>query len=392
MRRLPRHTPLFLLPLLLAPLLLGWRCTAPAFLVHPDPTGDGVVDASDVAFVQACLGAATAAPAPSHDLYGCPLRAPADPCAPADVDGDGIVTGADLAEVTDRLGRTVCNGSEVLCGRRFDQVAYATTHNAMAATFPPYGYNLLYANQCSGVPTQLADGIRALMLDVHWYQAPGDAAPDLYLCHADCNFGHQRFVDGLAEIRAFLEAHPGEVLSFIFETDVDTVGREAEIRDAFAASGLLSYVHAQTRGDPWPTLGEMVASGRRLVVLTDDPSNAGCGAADPCPWYMYEWDQLAFETPFQAATPADFTCSDGRGEPGNDLMIFNHFLTQNTSYIGFAAQVNPARVLGTRAEQCWAYQGRIPNFVTVDYYEIGDLRRVVDLLNYLWGRTGGAAP
>jgi len=36
-----------------------------------------------------------------------------------------------------------------------------------------------------------------------------------------------------------------------------------------------------------------------------------------------------------------------------------------------------------RALQCQAESGRLPNFVTVDYYDIGDVFSVVDKLNGL---------
>src|SRR5690606_18913434 len=123
-----------------------------------------------------------------------------------------------------------------------------------------------------------------------------------------------------------------------------------------------------------------------------DPDASGCGSGDPCPWYHHLWAAFAFETPFQAATPDEFTCADLRGEPGNDLFILNHFLTQNVGAPFFAELVNHDPLLGTRARECWAFQGRIPNFVTVDFYEIGDVLRGVNLLNYLWGQTGGAPP
>jgi hypothetical protein len=381
-----------LLPLLAC--LLGSQCSGiPVFLVDADRDDDGEVDADDVALVAGCQGADVSAPPPDVDFFGCPL--PGDPppaCAAADVDRDGAVDADDLALVEDRLGRIVCNGSDELCGRRFDQVVHATTHNAMGAIFPPYSYSILFANQCSGVPTQLADGVRSLMLDIHWWQRPGDPAPDLFLCHSDCAFGSQRLVEGLSEVRAFLDARPGEVVSFIIETNADSSGREAQIRDAFAASGLLPHAHVQAPGAPWPTLAEMRAAGRRLVVLTDDSSNAGCGAVDPCPWYHYLWADFAFETPFQAASADEFTCDDLRGEPGNDLFVLNHFLTQNVGSPFFAQQVNHEPLLSSRALACWRHQGQVPNFVTLDYYEIGSLLRSVDLLNYLWGQTGGAAP
>lgn len=368
----------------------------PTFLVDADLDDDGVVTSADLAAVTACLGTEIGLPEIQNDAGGCPVRIGPPPtgCEPADVDQSGLVTPIDVALVADRLGQPVCNGSEALCGRRFDQVAYATTHNAMSARFEPYGYSPIISNQCSGVPTQLADGIRSLMLDIHWYQPPEADQADLYLCHAECPFGHQLLTDGLTEIGEFLAAHPAEVISFIIETNADTIDMESEIRDAFAASGLVDYAHVQTPGTPWPTLGEMVAANQRLVVLTDDSSpHTGCDASGaPCPWYHYLWSQLAFETQFSYSKPKDFSCVDNRGTPANDLFILNHFLTNNIGAPNFARQVNYDPLLSLRARDCWAFQNRIPNFVTVDFYEIGSVLRTTNLLNYLWGQTSGAPP
>ena len=368
----------------------------PTFLFDADLDDDGLVTSEDFDAGTACLGAEIGLRETEIDVGGCPVRVGPPPtgCESADVDRSGLVTPIDVALVGERLGQPVCNGSEVLCGRRFDQVAYATTHNAMSARFEPYAYSILISNQCSGVPTQLADGIRALMLDIHLYQPAGADAPDLYLCHAECDIGHQLLIDGLAEIRAFLDARPAEVISFIIETSAATQDMEAEIRDAFAASGILAYAHVQTPGAAWPTLGEMVAADQRLVVLTDDASpHDGCDASGtPCPWYHHLWSNFAFETHFSYKKPTDFSCVNNRGTPGNDLFILNHFLTNNVGSTVLARKVNYAQLLAGRSRDCWEFQDRIPNFVTVDFYEIGSVLRITNLLNYLWGQTGGAAP
>ena len=380
----------------LAVVALGSCRGIPIFLLDPDVDHDGVVTEADVAIASACVGTELPLAPVTYDHGGCPLRPAPDAtgCAAADVDESGRVTQLDVDAIEAQLGATVCNGAAELCGRRFDEVAYATTHNAMSARFDPYDYSIIVSNQCSGVPTQLADGIRALMLDIHYYLPPDGDVPDLYLCHADCAFGSQLLVDGLSEIRAFLDSHPGEVVSLIIETDADTGDMEDAIRDAFDAAGLVPYAWTQTPGTPWPTLGAMVASNQRLVVLTDDATpHARCDADGvPCPWYQYLWSQLAFETPYTFSQPKNFTCADNRGEPGNDLFILNHFLTNNVGAPSYAQKVNHGFLLSRRARDCWAYQGRIPNFVTVDFYEIGDVLRTVNLLNWLWGATGGVAP
>lgn len=305
-------------------------------------------------------------------------------CAAADVDADGDVDRRDLRLVARQVGLSVCNGSPALCARRYDEVAYATSHNAFATLeegyFPP-------ANQTFTMTRQLEDGVRALMLDAWYYDADGDGRSDgAFLCHTlpFCGNPPRRLAEGLAEIGAFLDAQRGEVVTLIFESYVAA----ADVAASFAEAGLLELLHVH-EGGAWPTLGEMIARGERLVVLTDDrPSDAD---AARFPWYHYQWDALVFETPF-ALSPEElpdpgFSCAHNRGDPANDLFILNHFLTRTVGHPTFAELVNFDPFFIDRARECEAWHGRIPNFVTVDYYELGDLFGVVDALNGLDGRT-----
>ncbi len=56
-----------------------------------------------------------------------------------------------------------CNGSIELCNKRFNEVAFLTTHNAFNCQ--EHGFNL--PNQTWGITKQLHDGVRGLMLDVY---------------------------------------------------------------------------------------------------------------------------------------------------------------------------------------------------------------------------------
>src|SRR3977135_529737 len=58
-----------------------------------------------------------------------------------------------------------CNGASALCDRRLDEVIFPGTHNSFAASDEPGWY---FANQRYGISRQLDDGIRALLIDVHF--------------------------------------------------------------------------------------------------------------------------------------------------------------------------------------------------------------------------------
>lgn len=253
-----------------------------------------------------------------------------------------------------------CNGSLALCERRFDEVAYVTTHNAMSNAEDMWQA----PNQNVGIARQLEGGVRALMLDIHEW------GEDVLLCHGPCPLGSLPLADGLAIIRRFLRERRGEVLTLIFESYVPA----PRVAAAFRASGLDELVHAQLPGTPWPTLRELIDADARLVVLTDDD---GGGAYD---WYMDVWAH-AFETHYKAATTEELSCEPNRGDVANPLFIFNHFLSDPLAVPDRAAEVNANPFLLDRARECVAARGHRANFVTVDFFDVGDVGAAVAALN-----------
>ena len=259
----------------------------------------------------------------------------------------------------DDAGVNHCNGSPALCGRAYDDVVYATTHNAMSTEeegwFP--------ANQGPALGTQLRDGVRAFMLDT--YLEGGQTL----LCHGTCLLGSRPFVEALVELRTFLERNRGEVITLILEAHID----EPTTAAAFEEAGLLPLLHSQPLGRRWPTLEEMIGSGRRMVVFTESPEVT-------LPWHHYAYAYV-WDTPFSNMTPEDLGCELGRGDMSNSLFVVNHFLTAPVARRSFAEQINPAAFMRPYLERCQAETGQRPNFVAVDFYEVGDLLLVVRELN-----------
>lgn len=351
-------------PRLFAALALSGLVACVPGAPSPDLDGNGRVGPEDVEIILACSGLAPGTAG----------------CARADTDGDGVIDANDLFSLAEDYGRLVCNGSAKLCERRYDQVVHPTSHNA----FSSWARFSLYFNQWDEIPAQLEHGIRGLMLDAWPFDGNGNATIDpgeSYLCHADCGWARRPLDEGLAELRGFLEARPGEVLTIIFESYLPP----SEIAAAFERSGLSPYALEHAPGTQWPTLGEMIGSGRRLVVLSDS-----AGAGSPA-WYVPVWS-VASETPFTAATRDDLGCAPLRGDPANELFVLNHFLTRNTSVPAEAALTNETSFLVDRARRCWRERNRLPNFPTVDFATTGGAVEASRVLNDDFARYGGAPP
>ncbi len=302
----------------------------------------------------------------------------------------------------------VCNGHAALCDRAYDEVTYLTTHNAMSAADEP-GWFL--AEQPHGVVAQLDGGARALMIDVWKARPAGEyvssltvnltegreqleqsfgaeavasaerlvdrvigpptGPPALYLCHGLCEIGATPLAPTLGELRTWLDTHPDEVVTLIVENHVPA----DEIGAALVAAGLEPYVHDPGDGRTWPTLAEMVQSGRRLVVMTEE----GAGGPEH-PWLAHAFD-LTRDTPYTFPTVESFSCERNRGSEDAPLLLVNHWLSGFSNLVSAAQQVNVDDVLGPRLRQCQRERGQQPTFVGVNYYDLGDVGEVVDDLN-----------
>jgi hypothetical protein len=306
---------------------------------------------------------------------------------------------------------STCNGSRALCSRPLNEVAFAGTHNSMAAA-GERGW--LFAAQDAGIPAQLRDGIRALLIDTHYgVQTPrgvasqlapgsksrskiadevgdtfvrtaerlrktlgyrGGGTPEVFLCHAFCEVGATGAIAALTQVHRFLVAHPGEVLILSIEDDTTAKATAAAIH----ASGLDREVYRGRVTSPWPTLGEMVQRDQRVLVLVEnDPGDL--------PW-MHRQDEIAQETPYRFLTVGELrapdSCRPNRGGTRGSLLLVNHWIdTTPAPRPTLAETVNSAGFLGRRLARCRRERRMLPNIVAVDFYREGDVLGQVAKLN-----------
>ena len=311
-----------------------------------------------------------------------------------------------------------CNGSAQLCDKPLAEVVLPATHNAMSgADIPEY----LFASQDHRISRQLDDGVRALLIDTHYgLPASGGAVKtdlgkftsaernqyaeeigqeafdaalrirdrlvtgeegerQIYMCHRFCELGAVPLKETLGQIRDFVVSHPDQVLVIVNEDYVSP----KDFVDAVKQSGLDEYVYKGRIDSSSPTLGEMISSGHRVVLMAENEAGVE-------PWYRDGYGDVLQETPFRFKQVAELTdpkqlaksCRQNRGSSDNPLFLLNHWIdTSPAPKPSNAAKVNAYEALLARARRCERVRDQVPNLIAVDFYATGDLFEVVDRLN-----------
>ena len=210
-----------------------------------------------------------------------------------------------------------------------------------------------------------------------------------------------------------MDAHPAEVVTLLLgngdRTDIARYG------EAFRSSGLdkMAYIPPThpLAFDAWPTLGEMIDAGRRLVVFMD--YGADIKKVD----FILDEFAYYFETPFNTLDPTFNQCSIDRppnAKAEGRMYIVNHFLDKKLMEGGVPVDVEeqgkglvedvvsglfggkrrglgdeilvPFREkaeetnakgggegsIGTQVEKCEGLYGRRPGVVLLDFVDEGE--------------------
>ena len=302
-----------------------------------------------------------------------------------------------------------CNGSRGLCDVPLNETVFAGTHNSFSAADSP---DWFIANQRRNIPRQLRDGIRLFLLDAHWGVKSENgrvrtdfdteqrdrnrvvaALPpqilkaaerlagrvglrgeggdrELFLCHTVCELGATPMVDALVDIRKFLDTNRGEVVIIFMEP----YAAPKDIEKSFQESGLDKYVATLNRDEPLPTLGELVESNERVIVLTEKDADG------TVPWYI-DGFSLVQDTPLKATKAAQLSCKRYRGSADSPLLMLNHWADLFPPRLQANRPFQTERFLLKRARECGRVRGVTTNLIAVDYYDQGRLIPAVAALN-----------
>lgn len=294
-----------------------------------------------------------------------------------------------------------CNGHTEFCQRRFSNISMVVAHNS-----PFVRPHNAASNQLCPVIDQLNDGVRGCKLasgtlfnptqthqiTVQFQTHKPDAASEIKLCHTTCDFlDVGKLETYLITVRKWLDTHPQEIVTLLMGNNNGQSTRipAAEYVAPFEASGMKKYVWSPVTATmnitEWPTLDEMIATNQRVVVMLDYGSNQ-----TEVPWLLSEFN-YQWETPLSPTDPA-FPCTQER--PVNQSLDFsrsrmymmNHNLNIHIPLKGFRGEilipaysvlgdvnaVSGGGSLGLNVKNCERMWGRPPNWLLIDYYNIGN--------------------
>ena len=273
-----------------------------------------------------------------------------------------------------------CNGFDELCDRVYSNITFMGTHDSAMAGNPANAFN----DQDISLIDQLNMGIRFLQAQTHYVDGT------LEMCHTTCipdvsDVGP--LSDYLTTVKSFLDGSPNEVVTLLL-TNGDYVG-VGNFSNIFSSVGLDNYTFTPSSNPlpigSWPTLGDLISNGTRLVVFLDyDADSSGA------PYILDEFSYF-FETPYDVTDTSFSNCSIDR-PPGASaegrMYLVNHYLDNDilgidTPDYAAADTTNGAASIDANVAECVGSYTNNPNVILVDWVDHGDVISVGNALNGL---------
>lgn len=169
----------------------------------------------------------------------------------------------------------------------------------------------------------------------------------MFLCHTSCDLLNAGTLeDYLKTVRSWVQNRNYDVITILMGNS--NLVDPGNFTAPFANAGLLPYIYSPPKVlmgiNDWPTLGEMILTGKRVVVMMDYQANQTA-----IPWLIDEFSVM-WETPFSPQDRA-FPCTLQR-PPGlldrdaiQRLYMANHNLNTDISLLGSSLLVPTVTLL-----------------------------------------------
>ncbi|KAF9552175.1 PLC-like phosphodiesterase [Agrocybe pediades] len=279
----------------------------------------------------------------------------------------------------------LCNGHAELCDRKYGNVTFLGSHDSFAFSGNPFA---LARTQEVDLKAQLTMGVRMLQAQSHMN------GNELHFCHTSCSLFDGGTVEAyLKKVKHFLDRHPNEVLTLVL-TNPENLSVTKVWEPIFNKTGIadMAYVPPQPimARDDWPTLGEMIESNKRVVIFLDKAADNPVDRVE----YVLPQFQMMWEDVFDPQD-AHFPCKVDRTSaplaPNQQLSLINHNLNANIFPIGRgilipdrlnSPRTNSISSILSHSDHCSRYvEDKYPNFVLLDYVNVGQAVDAVNRLN-----------
>ena len=311
---------------------------------------------------------------------GC-LAEPEKPLEPeADADGDGLPNGWEIERGLDPLNGSdgiVCQGEARFCLRTYDNHSFPETHNSFSTVEDEVW---MAVNHYTALEAQWEGGIRAYMIDIHHLTKEDTEQKDVRFCHGDpdstlfypCIYSEVDAFAWLGQLNSLMNNSSGDVVTILIENYVPA----EHVEYLFESAGMIDKAYVHKVGEAWPTLGDLVLSGKNLVVFWDYSDD------ERYPWLHHAWTH-SWDTPYGEDEEEEMSCTVGRGSGETEAWHLNNWLN---SIFGFgdptrSEAVNDYDKLLARAIECWQIFDDRPTFIAVDFWEDGEVVNVTMTLN-----------
>jgi hypothetical protein len=179
----------------------------------------------------------------------------------------------------------------------------------------------------------------------------------------------------------------------------------ADIGSQFNSSGIAEHAYSppstSTLPQTWPTLNNLISKGTRLMTFI-------ASMKEPSSDYPFLMDEFTFifENNFENINPSNYSCEPNRptglGTPkaaaaSGRMFMMNHFLYEtqifgiqspNETFAGTTNSQTGYGSLGAAIQNCSSVYSKPPNFVLVDFFNVGPAIASVDAANGVSDATG----
>ncbi|KAL1606161.1 hypothetical protein SLS60_003562 [Paraconiothyrium brasiliense] len=304
-----------------------------------------------------------------------------------------------LSSSTSAQSTTACNNSPSLCSRAYNNMTHLGAHDSPFVRDKSTSFSTS-GNQYYNSTIQLDAGVRLLSAQVH-KNSSATGEDEWHLCHSSCDLLDMgSLTSWLKEIKTWMDSHKNDVVTVLIVNSDDATA--SDLGAQFASSGIDDYAYTPASTSvpkTWPTLESLISKGTRLMTFVASLKET----STQYPYLMDEFTYI-FENDFENESPTNYTCTPNRptglttSSTGGRMFLMNHFLysTQlfgiqqpNSTYVNVTNAETGLGSLGTRLDNCTSVYGEAPNFVLVDFFNVGPAIQSVDKINGVTSSIAG---